>query len=1168
MSPEKRKDTRIRHRETVVLATAAGSVEGTSVNISRTGMQVIVRVPESFDSIRSTTFTVPASGERIQLLCKVTRNARSGNSEDRILGIEFLERRESQLLLIDRFIHDLEQQRDPRQIPRTSCHIVDVSTDRQDVRILSIENLSVDGLLVSYVGGLEAGDPLGLSVRIPGDERPLRLEGTVVFVVDNAFQESRTAGVRLSRMKELEERRLGNLVLACSTGSIIRNQYHHLQTLPLAQEYSIGDLQQITATLFSLKEHCISLSLLIDGSFTVQEHTLTEVNDERREFSTVVAPGTPWQGGDPGRAAYFSFSWNGSSYYFKTVAVDPRHDGSSFRFPALVFRSDNRSYQRKLLRADPGLGITLCAEESPLRTFSGSLVDIGRRGFLCEVTVPPEYQAFFQQGKVVRYVADERLGLDRHGQIRHATAIPGPESVQLRLGIEAGIERRAVSLRRVDGDEWQREMPYQDGTEGPSKTIESLRVRFVNSKGQEISGIVNATSFPVEAPVVIIPPAYGKKKEAYSPLVATLLATFWENGRDLAILRYDGVNRPGESHQDETGSKRGYEMLSYQWSQGLVDLRAALSFVRGNPHFTAGKVILVTFSMAAIEARRLLALEQESGVEIWVSCMGAPSAQSTLRNVLGGIDVISNYRKGIPNGVMGLLGHLINMDNAAHDFVEEKYAYRTDARLDMSHIGIPVFWIYGQFDKWIDVEEVADLMSVDAAGSRELLEIPAGHNLRTSNDAIQTFKLIAGFIYEKLHGVRIVPPDPCREEMMRLLTAEREQLQVRPAGPLSDYWRDYLVGGESSKGGYDFYRNIEEFTTFLRSEVQGLALDGREVVADLGCGTGLFLEVLLDALAHGGKRHAELEIVAVDLVREALDKARVKCDRLIAASPALKDLRIRYVQANLEPSRLTPVAEFIRSDSRAFELLRGRIAGLSNATLDRLARCDSPEVEAFMRGAMPSRETLSRLRTVLDAGDLPAVLDFNRAARYLEHRIDDSDRNQRAVSNGIPQEALRTGDLVFDALDFGDHDRSLRFPFPDSYFTRVVASLFISYIFNPQDAAAEFYRMLKPGGLLVISSMKPDSDISQMFTNFIRKLQRRECTEEEARNGEAGLNGALTMLNEAASLYELEEDGLFKFYTADELYNLLATAGFQRIEIQPGMGTPPQAYMALARKTL
>jgi len=124
---------------------------------------------------------------------------------------------------------------------------------------------------------------------------------------------------------------------------------------------------------------------------------------------------------------------------------------------------------------------------------------------------------------------------------------------------------------------------------------------------------------------------------------------------------------------------------------------------------------------------------------------------------------ISNYRKGIPNGVMGLLGHLINMDNVAYDLVNGKYAYR---RMPARYvrIGIPVLWIYGQYDKWIDVEEVADLMSVNAGGGRELLEIPTGHNLRTSNDAIQTFKLITGFIYEKLHGERIVPVTPPKKK--------------------------------------------------------------------------------------------------------------------------------------------------------------------------------------------------------------------------------------------------------------------------------------------------------------------------------------------------------------------------------------------------------------------
>lgn len=1167
MKPEKRKKIRIRHTGIVEIATEAGTISGASVDISRTGIQVVVRVPASYDSIHSIAFTIPASGERIQLPCRLVRNHARGDSEDRFLGIEFLARAGSQLLLVDKFIQELQRkQGDSRNLPRTSCHIEDVSTDRREVQILSIENLSVDGLLLSYVGRLQAEDLLHLSITIPGDPRPLRLQGKVVYVIDDALRRTRTAGVRLSRMTELEERRLRNLVLDRSMGGTIRNLHHHLEALPLAKEHRIDDSEQITRTLQSLKVHCVPLSLLMDGSLTVQEHTIVEVNENRREFSITLTHEATSAGTMAGRAVYFTFSWNGNSYFFMTEAVDSRADLPSFHLPALVLRSDSRSYQRKLLHADSGLDITISAEECPQRTFRGPLIDISRRGFLCEILVSPDCQAFFQQAKGVRYIADERLGLDCFGQIRHIKAFSSPSGIRLQIGIEAGIARRVTPTRRIDGDEWEREMPYQASVEGPSRPIESVLVRFANSKGQEICGLINATELSVEAPVIIIPPAYGKKKEAYSPLVATLLASFWAYSGKLAVLRYDGINRPGESHQDEINLKRGYEMLSYRWGQGLDDLEAALSFARNNPYFTAKKVILITFSMSAIEARRLLALQQESGIVLWISCMGAPSAQSTLRNVLGGIDVISNYRTGIPNGILGLLGHLVDMDRTAHDLVEEKYAYVTDARLDMSRIGIPVLWIYGRFDKWIDQEEVSDLMSVSAGGSRELLEIPTGHNLRTSNDAIQTFKLMAGFIYEKLQGVRIVPRDPCREDMVRLLTNERERLQGRPISLISEYWRDYLIGNERSSVGYDFYRNIEEFTAFLRSEVQSLALNDREIIADLGCGTGIFLEVLLDTLAHNGKLQAEHEITAVDLVQEALDKTRAKCERLIVENPVLRGLRMQYIQRNLEPNRLIPVADFIRSRSQTFDFLRGKVEGLSNATLDRLMRCESSELYAFIRGGAPSAETVSHLQTMLDSSDLPAVLDFNRAARFLAHRVEDGDIQPQGGSKGLPTDALRTSDLVFNALNFGDYDRNLGFQFPDSHFTRIVASLFISYIFNPRYAVAEFYRMLKPGGLLIMSSMKPDGDISQIFINFIKKLQKQDCDEGKTRNEEAGVSGALGMLNEAASLFELEEDGFFRFHTAEELRDMLSFAGFHKIEIRNGMGNPPQAHMAIARK--
>ena len=104
-------------------------------------------------------------------------------------------------------------------------------------------------------------------------------------------------------------------------------------------------------------------------------------------------------------------------------------------------------------------------------------------------------------------------------------------------------------------------------------------------------------------------------------------------------------------------------MLSYRLSQGLSDLEAAVKFPRENAFFSAESVIIVSFSMSAIEARRLLSKGNAAKVDYWISCMGVPCAQTTLRYILGGIDIVSNYRLGIPNGIVGLLGHLIDMDS-------------------------------------------------------------------------------------------------------------------------------------------------------------------------------------------------------------------------------------------------------------------------------------------------------------------------------------------------------------------------------------------------------------------------------------------------------------------------------------------------------------------------
>ena len=207
-----------------------------------------------------------------------------------------------------------------------------------------------------------------------------------------------------------------------------------------------------------------------------------------------------------------------------------------------------------------------------------------------------------------------------------------------------------------------------------------------------------------------------------------------------------------------------------------------------------------------------------------------------------------------------------------------------------------------------------------------------------------------------------------------------------------------------------------------------------EIVADLGCGTGIFLEALLDFIAEAGGRISAKEITAVDLVPDALDKARQKCEDALALNPRLRGIHFQYAQKNLEPNRLIPVSRFIESKAPSLDSLRNKIEGLSGKVLDRLIERASPDVYAVMRGRTPEGEPFLRLKSTLQAVELQTVLEFNRAARYLLHRLEKHDLRPDRISENVSLECLRTSDLVFEKLNFGDYDSNLGLGLPGESF--------------------------------------------------------------------------------------------------------------------------------------
>lgn len=1194
---EKRKHARVAHTGTVEFITDGRRFRGRSVNVSRSGMQVEVRLPDSFESVRRVTFTLPTSETAISVPFRLVR-ADSGDAADRV-GLEFDFDNEAQRLLIEQFIRDMKRRSaedaaaEMRRVPRTGCELTEVTCTRADVAVRSIDNLSTEGALFTFDGPLAPGDELDLKAVLPDGGRTLKLSGRIVYVIAGEVGSPSVAGMRLYPGSEIHEARLRNFISERRSTDALRHVYDRFaDDHDGASDYRMDDGRAIGALLEEAARRRVVINTLSERTLRLLEShidasdadagtlDLTPVEHEEPGAGTrgrsgradmAAAPRGPAAGdgaaGDaaeaagerelPGEVSYYvAFALDGGSYLFKTDGREGGDGRITISVPQVVYRSEKRSSERESLGGGPTVRIR--GAHTPAGAVEGRLLDVSRRGFLCELVLPSDEAERLAAGTTVFYDLDAAYGLSDHGQVRHATRVAkGNDGVRVQLGVEAGVARTSYSYRRIEPAEWEVEpLPM----ERAPVSLESVPVRYRNAEDQEIAALLNATRYHVEAPVVIIPPAFGKKKETLAPFVATILSNFARAGRDVVTLRYDGINRPGESHNDVEDPPRGYEMLRYRLSQGLSDLRTTLDYVERNPYFTASQVVLFTASMSSIDARKLLSRAERNRVDLWVSLMGVPAAQATIGNILAGTDIVGNYRLGIPNGVRGMLGHLIDMDTLARDLIEERYAYLTDARVDMSAVSTPVLWIVGRHDHWVDPEQVADLMAVDGGGPRELVDIPTGHNLRNSEDAIRAFKLITEHVYRTITGEQLEAHDPPKDAVLDMVAAERERVAVQRPPEIEEYWREYLLGSGGDSEGYDFYRNLSDFREFLALEAALIDPRDGDRIADLGCGTGLLTEAVLERIAaEAGPEPPAVSLTAVDLVADALARTREKSQHLLAERPGLARTTVDYITRDLEPNRLLPIHRLVASGGRRIEVLKNRVQGLSAADVERLQEHDGEVLESVLAGEYVDADRRRELAATLPESVLPVVLDLNRAARLVRGRIGPDDVSPGRRGGAAAERRPRSGDLLFDVLHFGDWAVGENSGFPDGAFDKILASLFLSYLFNPDDAMAEFYRMLAPGGRLLVSTMRPDSDVSTIFTDYVEEVR----TQVES-GGD--LDAAQAMLNEAAALFELEEDGLFRFYTGDELVSMFEQAGFVGTTVHRSLGTPPQAIIVTGEK--
>jgi ubiquinone/menaquinone biosynthesis C-methylase UbiE len=160
--------------------------------------------------------------------------------------------------------------------------------------------------------------------------------------------------------------------------------------------------------------------------------------------------------------------------------------------------------------------------------------------------------------------------------------------------------------------------------------------------------------------------------------------------------------------------------------------------------------------------------------------------------------------------------------------------------------------------------------------------------------------------------------------------------------------------------------------------------------------------------------------------------------------------------------------------------------------------------------------------------------------------------------------ALAAAESVVANLELGS-GRGL--PLADASVDAALISLVLNYLAQPAALLRDVRRVLRPGGRLVLSALRPDADTSQICVQSVAELRSGRSLAAFGAGGDLAAERALgSFINDAARLLDFEERGLFQFWDRGALAEMVEAAGFELLDLRPSFGEPPQAWLATARR--
>jgi SAM-dependent methyltransferase/esterase/lipase len=175
-------------------------------------------------------------------------------------------------------------------------------------------------------------------------------------------------------------------------------------------------------------------------------------------------------------------------------------------------------------------------------------------------------------------------------------------------------------------------------------------------------------------------------------------------------------------------------------------------------------------------------------------------------------------------------------------------------------------------------------------------------------------------------------------------------------------------------------------------------------------------------------------------------------------------------------------------------------------------------------------------------------IDFIHEAIREAHR-----RIEELQQNLLKETKISTNRPLLVRNEFAVVDLEGGVPFRDNFFDQICCNLVVSYLQVPEKVVAELCRVLRPGGKMVVTSLKPNPDLSEVYRHFVAVAENEEEIEE-----------ARKLLSNAGSVKVKEVRGLYSFYSEGELKRLFRRCGFSQIRVLRSFGD--QANVIMGRK--